>query len=167
MSHFPVTHYRIFNDPSDRFFSDQLHLFDPWRDFDTFPTTLSTTPSSFRWINQPRRISRSSSSFLTTSNNNNSGNTLIPVTNSIPSALSEKFRVQLNVVGFNPETIKTRIDGRKVIVEAKQEDRQGEGDYSIREIRKTYDLPEHAGKKKTITFDMKPPYVLICLYRCN
>ncbi|CAF4947432.1 unnamed protein product, partial [Rotaria magnacalcarata] len=31
-----------------------------------------------------------------------------------------------------------------IIVEAKQEDRQPSGDYSIREIRKTYDLPEHA-----------------------
>ena len=148
MSYFPITHYRVFNDPYDRFFGDQQHFFDPWRDFDTFPTALSTTPSSFRWINQPRRISRSS--FYTTSGNTNStngGNTLIPVTTTVTTpALSEKFRVQLNVAGFNPETIRTRVEGRRVIVEAKQEDRQGDGDYSIREIRKTYDLPEHAGK---------------------
>ena len=147
MSYFPVTHYRSFNDPYDRFFGDQLHFFDPWRDFDTFPTALSTQPSSFRWINQPRRISRTSSSFQTTSGNTNSGNTLIPVATSISTpTLSEKFRVQLNVAGFNPETIKTKVEGRKVTVEAKQEDRQGEGDYSIREIRKTYELPEHAGE---------------------
>ncbi|CAF0861001.1 unnamed protein product [Adineta ricciae] len=146
MSYFPITHYRLFNDPYDRFFGDQQHFFDPWRDFDTFPTALSTTPSSFRWINQPRRISRSS--FYTTSGNTNStngGNTLIPVTTTVTTpALSEKFRVQLNVAGFNPETIRTRVEGRRVVVEAKQEDRQGDGDYSIREIRKTYDLPEHA-----------------------
>jgi len=146
MSYFPITHYRSFNDPYDRFFGDQLHFFDPWRDFDTFPTTLSTTPNSFRWINQPRRISRTSSSFHTTSGNTSSdGSTLIPVTTYTKPALSEKFRVQLNVAGFNPETIKTRIEGRKVFVEARQEDRQGEGDYSIREIRKTYELPEYAG----------------------
>jgi HSP20 family molecular chaperone IbpA len=145
MSYFPITHYRLFNDPYDRFFGDQVHMFDPWRDFDTFPTAFSSTPNSFRWINQPRRLSRSSSSYHSSSNNTNSGNTLIPVTTSARPALSEKFRVQLNVAGFNPETIKTRVDGRKVIVEAKQEDRQGEGDYSIREIRKTYELPEHAG----------------------
>jgi HSP20 family molecular chaperone IbpA len=146
MSHFPITHYRLFNDPYDRFFGDQLHLFDPWRDFDTFPTALSSRPSSFRWINEPSRVNRtSSSSFYSTSGNTGSGSTLMPVTTSIAPALSEKFRVQLNVAGFNPETIKTRVEGRKVIVEAKQEDRQGEGDYSIREIRKTYELPEHAG----------------------
>jgi HSP20 family molecular chaperone IbpA len=149
MSYFPITHYRSYNDPFDRFFGDQLNFFDPWHDFDTLPTPISTIPNSFRWINEPRRIGRrSSSSFQTSSNNNSlaSGNTLFPTANASLPALSEKFRVQLNVAGFNPETIKTRIDGRKVIVEAKQEDRQNEGDFSIREIRKTYELPEHAGK---------------------
>lgn len=140
------------HDPFDRFFGDQLHLFDPWRDIDTFPSAFTTKPNSFRWINEPRRISRSSSSYHSTtgsSSNSNNGNTLIPVNTSISPAISEKFRVQLNVAGFNPESIKTRVEGRKVIVEAKQEERHGEGDYSIREIRKTYDLPEHAGQYHT------------------
>ena len=67
--------------------------------------------------------------------------------NHVPPKLpiNPKFRVQLNVAGFNPETINTKIEGRKVIVQAKQEDRQQDGDYQIREIRKTYELPEHAG----------------------
>jgi len=148
MSHFPVTHYRLFNDPFDRFFNDQLHLFDPWRDFDTFPTALSTIPNSFRWINEPRRSAFSRSSFHSSGNN-----TLAPtISTSIVPALSEKFRVQLNVAGFNPETIRTRVEGRKVIVEAKQEDRQSAGDYSLREIRKTYDLPEHADEANLASF---------------
>ncbi|CAF4301391.1 unnamed protein product [Rotaria sp. Silwood2] len=71
------------------------------------------------------------------------GKTLTPT---IRSPNAEKYRVQLNVAGFNPETIKTKTEGRKVIVEAKQEDRQPDGDYNIRELRKTYELPEHAGK---------------------
>lgn len=146
MSLFPVTHYRLFNDPYDRFFGDQLQFFDPWRDFDTFPTALSNRSSLFRWINEPRHMNRSSlSSFHSSLNNNGNGNALIPLTSSFTPALSEKFRVQLNVAGFNPETIKTRVDGRKVTVEARQEDRLNDGDYNIREIRKTYELPEHAG----------------------
>jgi len=119
MALFPTRHYRHHDDPFDRFFGEQLDLFDPWRDFDTFPTALSMMPNEFRWINEPLR----------------------PTTTRLPS---EKFRVQLNVAGFNPQTIKTRVDGRKVIVEAKQEERQPSGDFSHREIRKTYDLPEHA-----------------------
>lgn len=147
MSYFPITHYRLFNDPFDRFFGDQLNFFDPWRDFDTFPTAFSSFPSSFRWINQPRRLSQHrSSSFHSSSGNMAAGNTLIPISTAAAPALSEKFRVQLNVAGFNPETIRTHVDGRKVIVEAKQEDRQNSGDYSLREIRKTYELPEHAGE---------------------
>ena len=124
MSYFPITHYRLFNDPFDRFFGDQLNFFDPWRDFDTFPTALSTVPNSFRWINEPRRIGHtSSSSFHSSSNNLTGANTLLPVSvpTTIVPALSEKFRVQLNVAGFNPATIQTRVEGRKVIVEAKQE----------------------------------------------
>jgi len=153
MSYFPITHYRLFNDPFDRFFGDQLNFFDPWRDFDTFPTALSTFPNSFRWINEPRRIAhKTASSFHTSSNNLGSGNTLLPITTTTVPALSEKFRVQLNVAGFNPDTIKTRVEGRKVIVDAKQEDRQSGGDYSIREIRKTYELPEHADSSNLASF---------------
>ena len=127
MSLFPIHRYRRFDDPFDRFFGDQLDFFDPWRDFDTFPTALSIMPNTFRWINEPRRL---------THDNRGGQSTRAPQ--------QEKFRVQLNVAGFNPETIHTRVEGRKVIVEAKQEDRHGD-DYSVREIRKTYDLPEHAG----------------------
>ena len=149
MSYFPITHYRTFNDPYDRFFGDQLHFFDPWRDFDLFPTAFSTFPNSFRWIHEPRRVTRSSSSSSSsyhTSSGAGANNLLHMPTPSFIPALSEKYRVQLNVAGFNPETINTRIEGRKVIVEAKQEDRQADGDYSVREIRKSYELPEHAGK---------------------
>jgi HSP20 family molecular chaperone IbpA len=173
MSYFPVTHYRLFNDPFDRFFGDQLNFFDPWRDFDTFPTALSSFPNSFRWINRPREITHrreaakslhttsnnfgAGSTLLPTSNNFGAGSTLLPITpptplTSIIPVLSEKFRVQLNVAGFNPDTIKTRVEGRKVIVEAKQEDRDTNGDYSVREIRKTYDLPEHAESSNLASF---------------
>ncbi|CAF4715021.1 unnamed protein product, partial [Rotaria magnacalcarata] len=61
-----------------------------------------------------------------------------------PGLHAEKFRVQLNVAGFNPESIKTKVEGRKVIVEAKQEDRLPDGDFHTRELRKSYELPEHA-----------------------
>jgi HSP20 family molecular chaperone IbpA len=134
MAFFPIHRYRVFDDPFDRFFGDQLDFFDPWRDLDTFPTALSIRPNAFRWVNQPLRL---------TNNNRN-------VQSSTPQA--EKFRVQLNVAGFNPETIKTKVEGRKVIVEAKQEDRQADGDYNIRQLRKTYELPEHADASRLASY---------------
>jgi HSP20 family molecular chaperone IbpA len=124
MSRFPLHRYRHFDDPFDRFFGEQLDLFDPWRDFETFPTALSMVPNAFRWVNEPLRLTHGHPH--------------------LTAPQTEKFRVQLNVAGFSPETIKTRVDGRKVIVEAKQEERKPGGDFSHREIRKTYELPELA-----------------------
>ena len=137
MALFPIHRYRLFDDPFDRFFGDQLDFFDPWSDFDTFPTALAAPPHAFRWINQPQRLTHAASA------HSHDRHASQPAS---PAPQSEKFRVQLNVAGFNPESIKTRVDGRKVIVEAKQEDRQQDGDFSAREIRKSYELPEHAGK---------------------
>ena len=129
MALFPIHRYRVYDDPFDRFFGDQLDFFDPWRDLDTFPTALAIRPNAFRWVNQPQRLTHQNSH-------------------------SEKFRVQLNVAGFNPETINTKVEGRKVIIEAKQEDQQDDGDFHVRHLRKTYELPEHAGKFETICLSL-------------
>jgi HSP20 family molecular chaperone IbpA len=145
MAYFPIHRYRPSDDPFDRFFGDQLDFFDPWRDFHTFPTALGIRPNAFRWVNQPQPLTNNRPSNQPTS----------------PTTHSEKFRVQVNVEGFNPETIKTKVEGRKVIVEAKQEDHQGEGNYSIREIRKSYDLPQHAGKLKII---LSKIFILITVF---
>lgn len=132
MSFFPIRRYRFYDDPFDRFFGEQLDLFDPWRDFDTFPTALSLRSTPFRWVHQPARLTHQHSAPQPTT----------------PVPHPEKFRVQLNIAGFSPDSVKARVEGRKVIIEAKHEDRQPDGDFSVREIRKSYDLPEHAG-----TFD--------------
>lgn len=133
---FPIHRYHLFDDPFDRFFGDQLDLFDPWHDFDVLSSALSVKPKAFRWIKEPNQIRHSP-------RNKSSEGKLVGT--SSKAAISEKFRVQLNVAGFNPETINTKVEGRKVIIEAKQEDREPDGDYSIRKLRKSYDLPEHAG----------------------
>jgi HSP20 family molecular chaperone IbpA len=137
MSFFPIHRYRLFDDPFDRYFGDQLDFFDPWRDFDTYPTALAIRPNAFRWINQPQSLTHSQSRNVQPSSR-------------APNA--EKFRVQLNVAGFNPETINTKVEGRKVIIEAKQEDRQSDDDYNIRQLRKTYDLPEHADASRLASY---------------
>jgi HSP20 family molecular chaperone IbpA len=137
MSFFPIRRYRVYDDPFDRFFGDQLDLFDPWRDLDTFPTALAIQPNAFRWVDQPQR--------LTSQHHRHA-----QPTSATPHA--EKFRVQLNVAGFNPETINTKVEGRKVFIEAKQEDRQPDGDYNIRQLRKSYDLPEHADASRMASY---------------
>ncbi|CAF3436613.1 unnamed protein product [Rotaria sp. Silwood1] len=94
-------------------------------------------------INESCRLTHSSS------NKSDDGKNLTPT---LQLLNVEKYRVQLNIAGFNPETITTKVEGRKVIVEAKQEDRQPNGDYTIRELRKTYELPEHVDTKRLASY---------------
>lgn len=124
---FPIHRYRISNDPLERLFGSQLDFFDPWRDFQA---TETIRPDVFRWVNEPLCLARKR----------------------LQPRLTEKFRVQLNVNGFNPETIKTQVDGKKLIVQARYDDRQDNGDFSYREIRKSYDLPEHADVANMASF---------------
>jgi HSP20 family molecular chaperone IbpA len=147
MAFFPIYHYRLHDNPIDQYFGDQLDFFDPWYDLSPSPTTLVIVPNNFRWVNEPQRST------------NSSGNAR-PMDRTSRAPNSEKFRVQLNVAGFNPETIKTKVEGRKVIIEAKQEDRQADGDYNIRELRKSYELPEHADANHLASY-ITPNHVLV------
>lgn len=149
---FPIHRYRLYDDPFDQFFGDQLDLFDPWYDFDMLSSALSIRPKAFRWITEPRRSTHSS--------NNRSNDDKSLKSTSTRAANSEKFRVQLNVAGFNPDTINTKVEGQKVIVEAKQEDHLPDGDYSIRKLRKSYDLPEHADSNHLTSY-VTPNHMLV------
>jgi len=129
MSLFPIDRgYRRFNGPFDNFFGTQLDLFDPWSDFDHFPQS-----SAFRWINQPVHLNRRPSQ---------------PI---LPPVQQEKCRFQLNVAGFNPDSIKTKVEDNKIVVAAKQEDRDGD-DYHVRELKKSYALPEYADVNNVVSF---------------
>jgi HSP20 family molecular chaperone IbpA len=147
MAFFPIYHYRRYDNPLDRYFGDQLDFFDPWYDLNTSPTTLVIIPNDFRWVNEPEQQANSAGKTKNADQTSRAPN-------------SEKFRVQLNVAGFKPETIKTKVEGRKIIIEAKQEDRQPDGDYHIRELRKSYELPEHADANHLASY-ITPHHMLV------
>jgi len=147
MALFPFHRYHFFDDffdpffPNrldffDPFFPSRLDFFDPWYDFNMSPSFPSIIPRSRR-VKQQERLTYSSSS------RRNSTKSLEP-TSQAPQ--TENFRVQVNIDGFNPDTIKPRVEGRKLIVEGKQEERRGERDYTIRELRESHELPEYVGK---------------------
>jgi HSP20 family molecular chaperone IbpA len=138
MALFPFYRYHFFNDP---FFFYDLDFFDPWFDFDVFPPFFPITPQ-FRRFEHQERLTYSKTH---TTNSPNSLEQAPPV------SPPEKFRVQLDVDGFNPDTLNKRIEGRKLIVEGKQEDRQEERKYTNRQMRETFELPEHAGKSQSIS----------------
>ena len=136
MASYPFDRHQFFDDPLDRFFLNRFEFYDPRYDFDAFPQILPNM-SSFRRIDEQKRLINR---FSYRTNDDKSSEYISGV-----SPL-EKFCVQLNVAEFSPEWVKTKVDGRKVIVEAKHEDRQPDGDFNVRQLRKSYDLPEYAGK---------------------
>ncbi|CAF0843579.1 unnamed protein product [Rotaria sp. Silwood1] len=119
MAFLPIHRYRV-NDPFRQLFGNQLEFFDPWQDYNA---TQATVSNAFRWINEPLCLTRKR----------------------LKSRLKDKFRIQLNVDGFNQDTIQTQIEGKKLVVQAKYDDRQINGDFNHREMRKSYELPEDAG----------------------
>jgi len=142
MALLPIHHYSMLDDP---FFPDLWDFYDPWFDFHLMPLPLSTFPRC-SWIHRSPRIStyRSKSRTRTTTTTTTTNtNTKSPEFLS-PRKDSEKFRLQVDVTGFHPDNIKTNVDGRQIVVEARHEDRENEGNYTRREIRRIYDLPEHA-----------------------
>lgn len=64
-----------------------------------------------------------------------------------------KFRLQLDCYGFNPESIKTEIKDTKLIVTGNEGSKQSESeDYSVKQFRKTYKLPENTENDKMVSF---------------
>jgi hypothetical protein len=62
----------------------------------------------------------------------------------------------LNIDGFNPDKIQTRIEGRRLIAEGKQEDLPQRQDYTIREIQASYQLRKVIIYPKLITRNQSP-----------
>ncbi|CAF3859103.1 unnamed protein product [Rotaria sp. Silwood2] len=130
MSSLPVNRYRRrSNDKkfdSDNFGND-FELFDPWTNIN------SSAPISFRWINQPKLKKEHKDK--------------VAPALQIPT-YGERFRVKLDIADFDPETIKTTIEGRLLIIEAKKKHHHSNSENT--KEQKIYDLPEtvyeHAGE---------------------
>ena len=66
----------------------------------------------------------------------------------------KKYRVSLDCEGFNPKSIKTEVKDGKLIItghEGKEAESQ-DGDFSVRQFRKTYPLPEGVETDKLVSF---------------
>lgn len=64
----------------------------------------------------------------------------------------EKYRVTVDCSGFNPNSIKTEVSGLKVIVTAREEQRQDSNNYTMKEFKKSYDLPANSETEKLTSY---------------
>lgn len=116
----------------DNFFGQSLDLFDP---FDEVDLASHQMQNALQWLQDPPRLQRQ----------------LCPVTGHKKRAHSDKFRVTLDVTGYKPEDLSVKVVGRKLFIDGKQEFRDGE-DFSVREMRKAYDIPENASFEHMTSF---------------
>jgi len=116
----------------ENFFGPSLDLFDP---FDEVDLASHRMQSALQWLQDPPNLQRE----------------LCPVTGHKKRPHSDKFRVTLDVTGYKPEDLSVKVVGRKLFIDGKQEFRDGE-DFSVKEMRKTYDLPENASFEHMTSF---------------
>jgi len=130
--HLPVAHFPRNLFDFENFLGPSLDLFDP---FDEVDLASHRMQSALQWLQDPPRLQRE----------------LCPVTGHKKRAHSDKFRVTLDVTGYKPEDLGVKVVGRKLFIDGKQEFREGE-DFSVKEMRKTYDIPENASFEHMTSF---------------
>lgn len=64
----------------------------------------------------------------------------------------QKYRITVDCAGFSPKSIKTEVKNQKLTVTAREEVKMEAGDFSIKEFKKTYDLPATAEADKLVSF---------------
>ncbi|CAF1028601.1 unnamed protein product [Adineta ricciae] len=130
--HLPVGRFPRHLFDFENFFGPSLDLFDP---FDEVDLASHRMQSALQWLQDPPRLQRE----------------LCPVTGHKKRAHTDKFRVTLDVTGYKPEDLSVKVVGRKLFIDGKQEFREGE-DFSTKEMRKTYDIPENASFEHMTSF---------------
>jgi HSP20 family molecular chaperone IbpA len=100
-----------------------MDLFDPFDELDTM------IGRNLQWLNRP--------------------DFLRPFAPRIP----QKYRITVDCAGFRPESIKTNVQNNQLIVSGKEEERTPNSqDYTVRDFRKTYDLPANAQPDQLVSF---------------
>jgi len=130
--HLPVSHLPRHLFDFENFFGPSLDSFDP---FDEMDLASHRMQDALQWLHDPPRLQRE----------------LCPVTGHKKRPHSDKFRVTLDVTGYKPEDLSVKVIGRKLFIDGKQEFRDGE-DFSTKEMRKAYDLPENASLEHMTSF---------------
>jgi len=101
-----------------------LDVFDPFDELD------HTIANNLQWLTKPDFMSP------------------LPMLPAVP----QKWRVTVDCAGYMPKSVKTEIVGHKLIVSGREEVKQEGEDFSIKEFKKTYDLPAHAQTDKLVSF---------------
>lgn len=102
-----------------------LDLFDP---FDELDHVISR---NLQWLNKPEFME--------------------PFRSLVPK-VPQKYRIIVDCVGYKPESIKTELNGHKLKVIGHEEVKHDDEDFSVKEFKKSYQLPAHSEPEKMVSF---------------
>jgi HSP20 family molecular chaperone IbpA len=102
-----------------------LDLYDPFDELDR------AVAKNFHWFHKPDFLDE------------------LPLFPRVP----QKYRITVDCAGFKPTSIKTELNGKVLTVSAHEEHKiEGTDDFSVKQFKKTYKLPESAIPEKLVSF---------------
>lgn len=104
----------------------QLDLFDPFDELDHM------IAKNLEWLNRPQSIER-------------------PLHPHLPK-VPQKYRITIDCFGYQPKSVLTEVVGNKLVVTGREEERHFGEDFSLKEFKKTFDLPDHADVSTMVSF---------------
>lgn len=114
-----------FNNLNHHMAPTTLDLFDPFDELD------HVIGRNFQWLNRPEFVN--------------------PLQSLVPR-VPQKYRITVDCVGYKPESIKTELNGHKLVVIGHEQVKHDGEDYSVKEFKKTYQLPANAEPEKLVSF---------------
>jgi HSP20 family molecular chaperone IbpA len=97
--------------------------------FDSFDQLDHTISKNLHWLNKPEFMPQFA----------------------MPMVL-QKYRIVCDVQGFSPKSIKTEVKGNHVCVNAKEDTKINEGDFSKKELKRSFEFPKEAIANKMVCF---------------
>lgn len=107
--------------------------------FDAFDELDHTIGRNMQWLNKPEFLA--------------------PI--SMGPRVPQKYRITVDCPGFSPESIKTEVKNHKLHLHGREEERHEGEDFSVREFKKTYDLPARCETDKLVSFMTSPGHLVI------
>jgi len=107
--------------------------------FDAFDELDHTMGRNMQWLNKPEFLQ--------------------PL--SLGPIVPQKYRIVVDCPGFSADSVKTEIEGSRLAVHGREEERFEGEDFHVREFKKYYDLPKQCDYVKMVSFMTSPGHLVI------
>lgn len=108
--------------------------------FDAFDDLDHLMARNMQWLNKPHFMGPSMSGL---------------------AHVPQKWRITVECPGFDPASIKTEMKSNYLYVTGHEEEKHGDDDFSVREFKKKYEVPDNCEPNKLVSFMTTPGHLVI------